>query len=55
MPSSLQITSTRNPLVKRIRALAERDARKAEGRVVIEGVRLIEDALAAGVSVEVVL
>jgi TrmH family RNA methyltransferase len=55
MPASLQITSTRNPLVKRIRALAERDARKAEGRVVIEGVRLIEDALAAGVSVEVVL
>lgn len=55
MPSSVQITSTRNLLVKRIRALAERDAREAEGRMVIEGVRLIEDAIAAGVPLELVM
>ncbi len=55
MPRSPEITSTKNPLVKRIRGLAERDAREAEDRMVVEGVRMIEEVLAAGVPVELLL
>src|SRR2546428_3380761 len=50
-----QITSTKNPLVKRIRALAERDAREVEGRMEVEGARMIEEVLEAGVPVEMLL
>src|SRR3989441_13234630 len=50
-----QITSTKNPLVKRIRALAERGARGAEGRMVGEGARMIEEVLEAGVPIELLL
>ncbi len=50
------ITSTHNPLVQRIRALqARRREREKEGRFVIEGVRLLEEAGAAHVGLEVVL
>src|SRR2546428_3338564 len=55
MPKAVQITSTQNPLVKRIRALAERDAREAEDRMVVEGARMIEEVLEAGVPVELLL
>src|SRR5256885_7946143 len=55
MPKAVQITSTQNPLVKRIRGLAERDAREAEGRMVVEGARMIEEVLEAGVPVELLL
>ncbi len=55
MPHAPDITSAKNPLVKRIRALADRDAREAEGRLVVEGVRMIEAVLAAGVPVELLL
>ena len=55
MPKPVQITSTQNPLVKRIRALAERDAREAEDRMVVEGARMIEEVLEAGVPVELLL
>jgi len=55
MPLKPEITSTKNPLVKRIRALTERDTRDAEGRIVVEGVRMIEEALAAGVPVDLLL
>lgn len=55
MPNAPLISSTRNPLVKRIRGLAERDRRDAEGRMVVEGVRMIKEVLAAGVPIELLL
>src|SRR3989442_15765312 len=55
MPQRAEITSTKNPLVKRIRALAERDVREAEGRMVVEGGRMVEEVLEAGVPVELLL
>ncbi len=54
-PVTPLLTSTRNPLVRRIRALADRDAREAEGRLVVEGVRLLEEALEAGVPIDVLV
>src|SRR5690606_12174974 len=42
------ITSPHNSRVKAARALQRRRRREREGRILIEGVRLIEDALAAG-------
>ena len=48
----MRITSTKNPLVKRLRALAERTAREAEGQMVVEGVRLVAEALAERVPIE---
>lgn len=53
--TAARITSTKNPLVKRIRSLADRTNRDAEGRMAIEGVRLVEEALAAGVRAELLL
>src|SRR2546427_9669767 len=53
MPRSLDITSTKNPLVRRIRGLLDPEARKAEARMVVEGVRMLEEVLDAGVPVEV--
>src|SRR2546428_13802392 len=55
MPQRPEITSTKNPLVKRIHALAERDAREAEGRMVVEGTRMVEEVLEAGAPVELLL
>ena len=43
------ITSLSNDKVKFVRALSDRKHRVREGRFVIEGARLIDDALAAGV------
>ncbi|MGH2398706.1 MAG: TrmH family RNA methyltransferase [bacterium] len=53
--TAARITSTKNPLVKRIRSLSDRTARDAEGRIAIEGIRLVEEALAAGVRAELLL
>jgi TrmH family RNA methyltransferase len=53
--TAARITSAKNPLVKRIRSLADRTTRDAEGRMAIEGVRLVEEALAAGVRAELLL
>ncbi|MDK2926275.1 MAG: methyltransferase, TrmH family [Bacillota bacterium] len=49
------IRSRHNPLVKSIRALHESKRRRREGRFLIEGVRLLEEAVAAGVHLERVL
>jgi tRNA G18 (ribose-2'-O)-methylase SpoU len=46
------IQSRQNALLKRFRAVA---AGKEEGRVVLEGRRLIEDAILSGVTLEVIL
>jgi TrmH family RNA methyltransferase len=43
------ITSTDNPKVKLARSLLERRGREKQGLCLVEGVRLIEDALRAGV------
>lgn len=44
------ITSPDNPKVKQARALLDAKGRREQGRCLIEGVRLIEEALRAGVS-----
>lgn len=49
------ITSTKNPLVKRLRALAARDSHAPDDRVLVEGVRMIEEAIHSGVKLELVL
>ncbi len=50
------ITSVHNPLVQRIKNLqTHRRDREREGRFVIEGVRLIEEASAARIGLELVL
>lgn len=50
-----RITSTKNPLVKRIKALARRDAREEEGRFVAEGIRMVEELLSSGLRVELLV
>jgi len=47
-----QITSPRNPKVKYLRALHARKHRQQEGRFLIEGIRIVEEALANGAPVE---
>src|SRR5437870_2411249 len=42
MAQTPDITSTKNPLVRRIRGLLDPEARRAEARMVVEGVRLRE-------------
>jgi len=42
------ITSASNPKVKLVRALSERRGREQQGSCLVEGVRLIEDAMRAG-------
>jgi len=50
------ISSTSNPTIKHIRVLqAKRRAREAEGVFVLEGVRLVEEAVKAGVKAKLVL
>lgn len=51
-PKNLQITSTQNPRVKSLRALRQRKYRKREGRFLVEGIRIVEEALDAGAPVE---
>lgn len=46
------LTSLRNPQVRLCRALAQRQVRDREGKFVLEGVRLLEEALAAGAQLE---
>ncbi|MGD8626511.1 MAG: RNA methyltransferase, partial [Anaerolineae bacterium] len=46
------ITSTRNPRVKALRALQQRKYRHQEGRFLIEGIRIVEEALRCGAPVE---
>ena len=53
MPSQpeLAITSIHNPRVKAVRRLlTSRKARHAEQQIVVEGVRLIDDALRSGIA-----
>jgi TrmH family RNA methyltransferase len=47
-----QITSSRNPKVKYLRSLHLRKHRQREGRFLIEGIRVVEEALSCGAPVE---
>ena len=47
------LTSAKAPVIKRIRALAAHSTRDSEGRFVLDGVRLIEEAIAADVPLDV--
>lgn len=49
------ITSTSNPRVKLLRSLHERKHRRAEGLCLVEGVRLLDEALASGFPVNPIL
>jgi TrmH family RNA methyltransferase len=48
----LLITSTRNPRVKSLRALQLRKYRHQQGRFLIEGIRIVKEALRCGAPVE---
>jgi TrmH family RNA methyltransferase len=48
----LSITSTQNPRFKALRALRLRKHRQREGLYLIEGIRIVEEALASGAPVE---
>jgi TrmH family RNA methyltransferase len=50
-----EITSNRNPRIKYIRSLVRRRARQREGRFVVEGTRLVEEAVEAGIRPALVL
>ncbi|MHB1417617.1 MAG: TrmH family RNA methyltransferase, partial [Chloroflexota bacterium] len=49
------ITSPANERVKYLRSLHERTSRQSAGQFLIEGIRLVEEALDAGVSLDLVL
>jgi RNA methyltransferase, TrmH family len=46
--SAREITGFSNPLVKRVRSLRDKKHRKAEGRFLAEGLRILTEALDAG-------
>lgn len=48
----VQITSTRNPRVKALRSLRLQKYRQREGRYLVEGIRIVEEALDTGAPVE---
>lgn len=49
------ITSTANPLIKRVRALAQRKHRQAAGAFVVEGIRPVWQAVESAVGVETLI
>lgn len=51
----MHITSTSNPRIKDLRKLSKRKERLARGQLLIEGVRLVGDALASGAQVRVLV
>ncbi len=55
MDAQLTITSATNPVVKRVRALAERRARRRDGAFVVEGVQPVWRAVEAGWEIETLL
>ena len=49
------ISSSANPLIKRIRLLAERKHRRREGAFVVEGIQPVWQAVEAGADIEVLV
>src|ERR1700756_4706442 len=54
-PSSELITSAANPLVKRVRALADRKQRRREGAFLVEGAQPVWRAVEAGWEIDTLL
>ncbi len=54
-PHSDILRSGRNPLIKRVRGLARREARRAEGVVLVEGLRAVIEAIRSGCAIETLL
>jgi RNA methyltransferase, TrmH family len=54
-PNQEIITSAANPVIALVRSLGRRDRRAAEGAFIVEGVRAVRDALAAGAVPRLVL
>lgn len=54
-PTDPLITSHRNPRVKFLRSLRLRKVRRREGRFLIEGIRVVQEALTTGAPVETVI
>ncbi len=52
LAEDLLITSHRNPRVKFLRSLRRRKVRRREGRFLIEGIRIVQEALTCGARVE---
>lgn len=50
-----RITSSQNPRVKALRALRQRKHRTREGRYLIEGIRIVEESLAMGAPLEMLV
>jgi RNA methyltransferase, TrmH family len=55
MPMAEVITSAANPLVKRVRLLADRKHRRREGAFVVQGIQPVWQAVEAGADVEVLV
>lgn len=49
------LTSLQNPLIKKIRSLSERQARQKTGLFLIEGEKLLSEALLSGIKIEAVI
>jgi RNA methyltransferase, TrmH family len=55
MPMAEMITSAANPLVKRVRLLADRKHRRREGAFVVQGIQPVWQAVEAGADLEVLI
>jgi TrmH family RNA methyltransferase len=55
LPDEPLIRSAANPLIKRMRALAQRKQREAEDAFVVEGIRPVWQAVESGVTVEALI
>jgi RNA methyltransferase, TrmH family len=55
MPMAELITSAANPLVKRVRLLADRKHRRREGAFVVQGIQPVWQAVEAGADIEALL
>jgi TrmH family RNA methyltransferase len=51
----LDISSHRNPLIRRIRGLARRDSREAEGVILVEGLRAVISAIEGNHPIETIV
>jgi TrmH family RNA methyltransferase len=52
---ALDISSHRNPLIRRIRSLAHRDSREAEGVILVEGLRAMISAIEGNFPIETIV
>src|ERR1700758_2498601 len=55
MPMTEVITSAANPLIKRVRLLADRRHRRREGAFVVQGIQPVWQAVEAGAAIETLI